>query len=323
MKPPNRNRPPVGSVKAIPEYKNACSFQGITNSQGAAIAESLQLKPSGKASWQGYCPACGYADAFSLSVSDGRLLWHCHACGDQEAVQHSLKGLGLLGGGERGFHVPAPVFSRPKPAKKPDAGQLAYIRKLWAETQPISGVAAAYLSGRGLAGPYPASLRYAPALFHVPTTCNCPAIVGAVTRWPSSDVVAIHRTYLQPGGARKLDDPQAKMMLGQIGGGAVRLAEAGSKLALAEGIETALSVQQVTGIPTWACLSTGGLQAVVLPDSVREVVICADHDSNGAGQRAAIAAAERLSRLGHRVKIATPPQPDTDFNDLLKGAGHD
>lgn len=101
----------------------------------------------------------------------------------------------------------------------------------------------------------------------------------------------------------------------------MRLAPATGRLGIAEGIETALSVQQETGLPMWACLSTSGLQNVVLPDTVREVVICADHDAPGL--EAAHAAAERLARLGKRLKIALPPQIGADFNDLLKGGSHD
>jgi putative DNA primase/helicase len=39
----------------------------------------------------------------------------------------------------------------------------------------------------------------------------------------------------------------------------VRLAEASDELGISEGIESGLSVQQATGLPVWAALSTGGL----------------------------------------------------------------
>jgi phage/plasmid primase-like uncharacterized protein len=146
-------------------------------------------------------------------------------------------------------------------------------------------------------------------------------MIAAVSRWPSAELVAVHRTYIKPDGSGKINHPQARMILPDCSGGAVQLAPAGTTVAIAEGIETALSVQTATGLPTWACLSTSGMRAVLLPDTVREVVICADHDPPGL--KAANAAAERLTRQGKRVKIATPPQADTDFNDMLKGAGHE
>ena len=71
---------------------------------------------------------------------------------------------------------------------------------------------------------------------------------------------------------------------------------------------------QATGLPTWATLGTAGLKGVVLPDTVQEIIIAADSDP--AGQKAALAAAERLTREGHKVRIATPPQHHKDFNAL-------
>jgi putative DNA primase/helicase len=47
------------------------------------------------------------------------------------------------------------------------------------------------------------------------------------------------------------------------------------------------------------------------------VLICADHDANGVGQRAAKEAADRFLAEGRRVRIAIPPDTDNDFNDLL------
>jgi putative DNA primase/helicase len=84
-------------------------------------------------------------------------------------------------------------------------------------------------------------------------------------------------------------------------------------LALAEGIETALSIQQATGIPTWASLGASNLERVEVSDCVRDVIICADADPPG--ESAALAAAKRLITEGRKVRIARPGQP-ADFNDL-------
>jgi phage/plasmid primase-like uncharacterized protein len=50
------------------------------------------------------------------------------------------------------------------------------------------------------------------------------------------------------------------------------------------------------------------------------VVICADNDANGVGQRAANAAAQHFLAEGRRVRIALPPKSGLDFNDLLRGS---
>ena len=83
-----------------------------------------------------------------------------------------------------------------------------------------------------------------------------------------------------------------------------------------EGIETCLSAMQATGLPAWAALSTGGLQALDLPQEVKEVIILADGDEPG--ERAAQAAALRWKTDQRRVHIARPPK-GLDFNDVLLG----
>ncbi|MFZ0679160.1 MAG: toprim domain-containing protein [Candidatus Binatus sp.] len=128
------------------------------------------------------------------------------------------------------------------------------------------------------------------------------------------NVVAIHRTFLDLRGNKTKLDP-AKAALGRVTGGAVHLAAVGERLVLAEGIETALSVQQATGFPTWAALGTSNLAKLQVPDCVRELTICADGD--GPGERAAQTAAQRLLRGDRVVRIARAPA-GTDFNDLLQ-----
>ena len=79
--------------------------------------------------------------------------------------------------------------------------------------------------------------------------------------------------------------------------------------------ETGLSFMQATDIPTWAALSTSGLQALILPRGVREIVIAADPDEQGL--KAAREAAMRWWEEGRKVRIAKPPT-GLDFNDLAR-----
>src|SRR5262249_39396683 len=142
-------------------------------------------------------------------------------------------------------------------------------------------------------------------------------MVAGVTHWPSREVCAVHRTYLTLDGRTKAPVSNPKMTLGPIGGGAVRLAPAGPVLGVAEGIETALSAMEATGIPVWAALSAAGIEALGLPDPplAAEMVIFADHDPRG--RRAAETAAARWHAQGRKVRICLPPEPGSDFNDLL------
>jgi hypothetical protein len=144
-------------------------------------------------------------------------------------------------------------------------------------------------------------------------------LVQHVKRGP----VAVSCTYLRPDGSAKADIPKndQKAFFGPVGGGAVHFGEPRKDqwLVLGEGIESTLSVVQPCRLPGWACLSAGGLRSIVLPPEARLVLICADHDRNGVGQRAASEAAQRFLAEGRRVKLALPPQTGTDFNDVLAG----
>jgi phage/plasmid primase-like uncharacterized protein len=141
-------------------------------------------------------------------------------------------------------------------------------------------------------------------------------MIGAVQN-VTGHLLGVHRTYLEWDGIKRVD----KRMLGRVRGGAVRLSSAGEELAVAEGIETALSVLQATGRRTWAALSAAGLIALELPPLpiAASVLIAADHDQ--VGLEAAQHLAKRLVLEGRRIRIAKPPKPGTDFNDLLRGVG--
>ncbi len=109
------------------------------------------------------------------------------------------------------------------------------------------------------------------------------------------------------------------MMLGPCRSGAVRLATAGNQLMIGEEIETCLAAMQAAGRSTWAALSTSGLRALDIPETVWDVIVLADGDPPG--ETAARNAASRWWRKGRRVRIARPPR-GLDFNDLLQGRSH-
>ena len=148
------------------------------------------------------------------------------------------------------------------------------------------------------------------------------ALVEHVERGP----VAVHCTYLRPDGSGKADIEKPKAIFGPVGGGAVRFGapRAGEWLAVAEGIETALSVAVACSMPAWAALSAGGIKNLVLPPEATHVVICADHDASGTGERAAHDAAARWLAEGRRVRIAMPPEPgDRLQRHVLAGLARD
>lgn len=172
-----------------------------------------------------------------------------------------------------------------------------------------------YLRGRGITILPPSSIHFHPALKHQ-SGHSFPAMVAAVED-KAGRFVGVHRTFLRADGSGKASIEPAKMSLGSLAGGAVRLTPRLAKIVvLTEGTEDGLSIAQATGLAVWAALGTSGLRTVRLPDAVREVIIAADNDEPG--EKAARDAAQRFLAEGRRVKIARPSKA-RDFNDVLRG----
>ena len=74
---------------------------------------------------------------------------------------------------------------------------------------------------------------------------------------------------------------------------------------------------QLFGRAGWAAVYAGGLKTMELPPEVRRIIIAADNDASGAGQRNALEAYDRWTAEGRSGRIKTPPAVGTDFNDLL------
>ena len=200
----------------------------------------------------------------------------------------------------------------------------AHAARMFAAAGPAAGTpAAGYLAGRGWDGAPPAALRFHPALRHGPTRQTLPAMVAEVRHGATGAPMGIHRTFLAPSGApgapARADVPQPKMTYGPVAGGAVQLGapRPDRPLLVGEGIETTLAAMRASGNPGWAALSTSGMAALTLPETVHTVTLLADNDANGAGLRAAERAAARWAGEGRTVRIAMPDRPGQDFADLL------
>jgi putative DNA primase/helicase len=214
----------------------------------------------------------------------------------------------------------------PKSIRDP-ANEISFILS---HAKPLKGTPASdYLTGRELAIPEAADLKFHADLTHWETKTGLPALV-AIVRDHAGVTAAIHRTYLQidetSNTVTKADVAKPRMMLGKVAGGAVRLAEIGTDgvLGLCEGIETGLAVMTACpGLAVWATLSTTNLEQVHLPPEATRVIILTDHDVSGAGSRAAETAARHLRSEDRTVSIAMPPKEGEDFNDLLLRKGPD
>ena len=279
------------------------------------LVKDLKASWSGK-DWRADCPACGYKASLSLSKGrNGQMLWYCHAGCSGNDVLIAIRELGFTDNtANYGNESPSHAASENRSIEMSRIAQQLWAQGLSAQGTPVEE----YLHYRCLDGPIPATIAYLQDQLHRESGIRLPVMMAAVSRWPNRKVVAIHRTYLSPHEPGKAAVVPSKKTLGPIGGGAVRLAATGPILAIAEGIETALSVQQVTGIPTWSALSAGNLRKVVLPNLplAKEIIICADADPVGLAM--AKKAAVHIHSQGRQVRIAVPLKIGTDFNDQLR-----
>ena len=140
-------------------------------------------------------------------------------------------------------------------------------------------------------------------------------MLGAVVS-VDGELRALHRTYLDASGSGKAPVEPAKMSLGKIFGLSCHLGEPHEELAVSEGIETGLSFQLASGIPTWAALNTGGMRSLLLPPLPVASFVTIAADADEPGMKAAEEAAARWRLDGRHVRIVAPPR-GLDFNDML------
>ena len=266
-----------------------------------------------------------YGTHGSLAVDLVKNCWHNHEAGEGGGVLDLINR--VIGGSRR--EARAWLRNELGLATNGDTGSIKtnaasdtdemrnrrYALEIWeASTDAERTEAETYLRGRDIVGPIPPSLRFHAHLKHTNTGLFFPTMVAGVQA-PDGQVIAIHRTYLQPDGRGKAVVNEPKKALGKLDDGAVRLAPAEKALGLAEGIETGLSAQQLFEIPVWAALSCGRFTSVAIPDDVIELQIFADRGDEG--EEAAQRGARHFLALGKRVAIRRPPQGCGDWNDAL------
>lgn len=251
------------------------------------------------------CPSCGYKNALATTQTSERTLYHCHAGCSQEALWQAL-------------HALEPFITQPQRSKpgKPVV-PLAFISSLWEQSRSSAGtVVETYLRMRRISAAIPPSIRFLQNHYHKPTRTYWPVMLAAISD-AKGRMLALHRTYLAPDGSAKAPIQPPKMTLGQVAGLSCHLGIPSNEIAVAEGIETALSVQLATGIPTWAALSAGGLRRLLLPPAPNAGLVTIAADADVVGIEAARVAALRWKGEGRQVRVIVPSRPGTDFNDLI------
>lgn len=290
----------------------------------------------------GPCPVCKGTDRFRYDNRDGKGTFICNKCGagDGFKLLMNLNGWDFkkcaaevrecLGENFTPIYSAAPVARTEATLSEEDkTKRRESLVKTWRASRTVKSgdPVATYLANRGLTlDEIPNVLRLHKRLWFYgkdkKKVGEFPAML-ALLQHPDGKPASIHRTYLEKDGQKANVEKPKKLMESpcKIKGSAIRLYEPTSKLALAEGIETAIAVHLMTDMPAWACTSAPLMKSVVIPESVKEVFIFADNDpADEKGQRAGLEAAnvlkERLIKEGKKVQVIVPMVEGTDFLDV-------
>jgi hypothetical protein len=289
----------------------------------------------------GPCPQCGGHDRFSINVR--KQVFLCRACGargDVIALVRFIDGCNFREAVERLTGERARAPSRPAPAatdapRDDDRG----ARDLTSAKTTVLGM------GRLLGSPGETYFRdvrridteaiadvleridaigWHPAVYfnepgHALHGRKLGAIIAVMTDpVPAEPTGAISRTYLDPEG-RKLGKAKT---LGSPAG-IVRLSldeDVLEGLHLAEGLETALAGMAIGLRPMWATGSTALMTKFPVLPGIEALTIIADHDANGAGERAAGEVGSRWREAGKETRIIVR-EGIGDINDALAEGG--
>ncbi|WP_165792251.1 DUF7146 domain-containing protein [Thalassospira lohafexi] len=293
-------------------------------SEMEATALRLLGKPSHRTNTQ-----MRYGNKGSMAINLSSGTWFCHESGEGGGVLDLVtRETGLVGRKAAewlGIADPdwqprdnSTVRVESEAEKAEKAKRRSIALDIWkasqrAENSPVE----AYLKGRGLDCKIPLTIRFNPNCLHIASGAYKPAMISAITRWPDNEVIAVHRTYLEQndkGGWIKARVNSAKMVLGAIDGGAIRMGPlAGETLALAEGVEDALALAEMTGGPVWSVISASNFATVKLPNEISGLIIGSDADK--AGDKAAVKAHKAFSS---RLTVKRwPLKKGTDCLDQL------
>jgi len=291
----------------------------------------------------GPCPGCGGVDRFRFNTK--KLTFLCRGCGakggDTIALIQLARGLPFREAveeinGESGDAVyrpaPAPI---PAKADAKAATLEAFIRRMVEKTLrglvPIIGAPGeAYLRDvrkidtgaiADVLGST-AALGWHPECFfredgHRLDQRSLGCIVAVMTDpLTANPTGGISRTYIHEG--QKVGKAKG---LGPAG--VVRLTpdeEVLGGLHIGEGLETCLAAMSLGLRPMWSTGSTAIMAKLPVVGGIECISVLADHDENGAGERAALELEQRWREAGREVLVVAPSAPG-DFNDvIMRGA---
>lgn len=284
----------------------------------AVVGAVVKLQRAGN-EFKACCPL--HADKSpSFTIFDGGRRFQCFGCGAGGDVLDFLQQLHRVSLREAadmltGGNLPA-VHIAPLPVDD-GADRISEAKAIWRAAEPATGtLAETYLRSRGLHLPIPESIRFA-RLRYGTKGPEHPALIACVAS-ADNKLIGIQRTYLAPDGSGKASVPKAKLSLGRVSGGAIRLAPCAASLIVCEGLEDGLTLQQELGRSVWVAAGASMLPNMIFPAGVRSIAIGGDNDK--AGQASARKAAETFAHRGIDSRVFFPVDAK-DFNQELQQQG--
>jgi len=290
----------------------------IANPLPSIVAAQVRLQRAGN-EWKGCCPF--HADRSpSFTIYSGGERFQCFGCGAQGDVLDyvaRLYGLDLIGAARVLGAGDLPKVDLPTLPPPNRASRTPEALAIWERAIPAAGtLAQAYLESRAITPPFPHDFRFSRLPYG--NSSPLPCLVAAV-REVGGTITGLQRIYLRGDGGGKANLPKAKLSLGKVAGGAIRLGDldGSGMVTVCEGPEDGLSLFEVMGGPVWVAAGASMLPAMRFPPEVRSIVIGADNDE--AGAMAADKAAKAFASRGLAVRIIRPLEVFKDFNDELQG----
>jgi hypothetical protein len=216
----------------------------------------------------------------SLSIRidgrSGQIIVCSHAGDDWKACKHYV--LDRLGLAKRGDDRNQPREPFVLINTGPDAEKekkKAFALRIWSDSvDPVGTIVEQYLRehrglslGKELAGKV---IRFNRSLY-VDAHSRAPGMICLLRNIETDEPCGIHRTYLNPRTAEKLN----RKMLGVAIGAAIKLdadAAVGSRLTIGEGLETLMSAKMAGFGPVWALGSSGAVGRFPVLSDLSELV---------------------------------------------------
>jgi len=283
----------------------------------------------GKSGCHTACPICQSGesgrDRFRMDDKDGSGSWICNQCGAGDGIALIMKVLSI-DFKEAVKEIRKIVGSADMAIQQPESKITPEIlNKIYHESRFVSlgDPVDEYLRNRGLNVKCD-KLIYNPVCYEPETHSKMPAMLATFSL-SDSTAITMHRTFLTNNG-NKADIANPKKVLPalqEMRGGAIRLFEPKDGLiAIAEGIETALAVTELTDMPCWSAVSAVLLEGFEPPKGIKYVMIFSDMDKTFTGQKAAYTLANKLTVQNKlTVEVHLPTQTGDWLDELNRKMG--